>query len=86
MFSATTMSQRDPRWVGAWWIGFLIFGSAAIIVSVPILLFPASLRKTRHTEAGDKKVEAKEKQQEQENNTNNTTESFKDIVKGKRVE
>ncbi|KAH3864450.1 hypothetical protein DPMN_027468 [Dreissena polymorpha] len=33
---------RDPRWIGAWWLGFLVFGVAAIVFAVPLALFPSS--------------------------------------------
>ena len=35
------MTPEDPRWVGAWWLGFVILGSGAIITSVPTFFFPA---------------------------------------------
>lgn len=46
----TTISERDPRWVGAWWIGFIAFGAGAILISVPICCFPASLKKKQNDE------------------------------------
>ena len=33
----------SPQWVGAWWIGFIISGVLALLVSVPILAFPKQL-------------------------------------------
>ncbi|OWF41739.1 solute carrier organic anion transporter family member 2A1-like [Mizuhopecten yessoensis] len=39
------MSPRDPRWVGAWWMGFLVFGACSIIFSLPLVLFPRNLKK-----------------------------------------
>ncbi|XP_069106696.1 solute carrier organic anion transporter family member 74D-like [Argopecten irradians] len=39
------MSPRDPRWVGAWWLGFLVFGAASIVFSLPLVLFPKHLKK-----------------------------------------
>ncbi|XP_060063798.1 solute carrier organic anion transporter family member 2A1-like [Ylistrum balloti] len=39
------MSPRDPRWVGAWWLGFLVFGAASIVCSIPLVLFPRNLKK-----------------------------------------
>ncbi|GIY61148.1 solute carrier organic anion transporter family member, partial [Caerostris extrusa] len=31
---------KDPRWIGAWWLGFIILGVAIFIFSVPMILFP----------------------------------------------
>ncbi|XP_064596654.1 solute carrier organic anion transporter family member 1C1-like [Liolophura sinensis] len=39
----TTLTPRDPRWIGAWWLGFLVVGSLAIALSLPICLFPRKL-------------------------------------------
>lgn len=36
-------SRSDPRWVGAWWLGFVIFGSAAILLSGPLFMFPRKM-------------------------------------------
>lgn len=44
------MNERDPRWVGAWWLGFVAFGAGAILISVPICCFPASLKKKQDDE------------------------------------
>jgi hypothetical protein len=34
------INQSDPRYVGAWWIGFLILGTLLLIFTFPIALFP----------------------------------------------
>ncbi|XP_068606659.1 solute carrier organic anion transporter family member 4A1 [Brachionichthys hirsutus] len=39
----TEMSPDDPLWVGAWWIGFLAGGAAALLVAAPILGYPRQL-------------------------------------------
>ena len=36
-----------PRWVGAWWGGFLIIGLLLLLVSVPFFTFPKSLKKEK---------------------------------------
>ncbi|XP_052252326.1 solute carrier organic anion transporter family member 1C1-like [Dreissena polymorpha] len=41
----TSMSPSDPRWIGAWWLGFILFGALSCLISIPIFFFPASLRK-----------------------------------------
>ncbi|XP_054164679.1 solute carrier organic anion transporter family member 2A1-like [Oppia nitens] len=38
---------KDPRWVGAWWIGFLVLAIALIITSIPMFLFPADLKQQK---------------------------------------
>ncbi|VDI78739.1 solute carrier organic anion transporter family, member 3A [Mytilus galloprovincialis] len=34
------ISPRDPRWIGAWWIGFLTFGLGSILTGLPVMCFP----------------------------------------------
>ena len=38
--SDTTLKPTDPRWIGAWWMGFLLVGGLAIVPSLPMLFFP----------------------------------------------
>lgn len=40
---ATDMTPDSPHWVGAWWIGFLGTGAAALLVAIPILGYPRQL-------------------------------------------
>lgn len=47
------MSPGDPHWVGAWWIGFLVGGVAALLVSFPILGYPRQLPGTAHLQSTD---------------------------------
>ncbi|XP_049611579.1 solute carrier organic anion transporter family member 4A1 isoform X2 [Syngnathus scovelli] len=39
----TDMTPENPLWVGAWWIGFLLGGAAALLVAFPILGYPRQL-------------------------------------------
>uniref|UniRef100_A0A3P9JE33 Solute carrier organic anion transporter family member n=1 Tax=Oryzias latipes TaxID=8090 RepID=A0A3P9JE33_ORYLA len=39
----TEMTPDNPHWVGAWWIGFLAGGAAALLVAFPILGYPRQL-------------------------------------------
>nr|CAD2179324.1 unnamed protein product [Meloidogyne enterolobii] len=36
-------NSRDPRWVGAWWVGFLCCAIASGFISIPIMLFAREL-------------------------------------------
>ncbi|XP_069107929.1 solute carrier organic anion transporter family member 4A1-like [Argopecten irradians] len=62
------LSPIDPRWVGAWWISFLISGAVMCIVVIPICAYPKRLpgsakiqaeRKSEAYEGGDKIAEDK---------------------------
>ncbi|XP_077488077.1 solute carrier organic anion transporter family member 74D-like [Amblyomma americanum] len=37
------ITPRDPRWVGAWWMGYILFGIGLSIVALPMMLFPRIL-------------------------------------------
>ena len=37
------VEQDDIRWLGAWWLGYLVFGAFAIFYAVVILGFPERL-------------------------------------------
>lgn len=39
------LTPSDPRWVGAWWGGFIICGGLLLMLSVPFLAFPKKLIK-----------------------------------------
>ena len=39
----TTLTNTDPAYVGAWWIGFIIISVLVTLLSVPILMFPQEL-------------------------------------------
>ncbi|KAJ8322154.1 hypothetical protein KUTeg_000625, partial [Tegillarca granosa] len=40
----TTLTILDPRWIGAWWIGFILYGVLGIICGFLYLLFPKYLK------------------------------------------
>ncbi|CAI5773608.1 solute carrier organic anion transporter family member 2B1 isoform X1 [Podarcis lilfordi] len=37
------INSKDPRWVGAWWLGFIISASVVAIASIPYFFFPKEL-------------------------------------------
>ncbi|GFY10768.1 solute carrier organic anion transporter family member 3A1 [Trichonephila clavipes] len=49
---------EDPRWIGAWWIGFLVQGVLQLLLTIPLALFPRRLpgqkRLPTNSEANDK--------------------------------
>ncbi|KAM8981955.1 solute carrier organic anion transporter family member 1B1-like isoform X1 [Sarcophilus harrisii] len=40
-----TIKPTDSRWVGAWWLGFLIMGILSIAAGIPFFFIPKSLEK-----------------------------------------
>lgn len=50
------MTVRDPRWIGAWWLGFIVFGISALVVSIPLMCFPKRMP-SRKNKAADRKRE-----------------------------
>ncbi|XP_048410382.1 solute carrier organic anion transporter family member 1C1-like [Stegostoma tigrinum] len=48
-----TITPKDARWVGAWWLGFLIAGAFSLLFSIPFWFFPKSItRETSKKELG----------------------------------
>lgn len=37
------ITPDDPRWMGAWWLGFLVLGVVILILTIPIFMFPRRL-------------------------------------------
>ncbi|XP_024589091.1 solute carrier organic anion transporter family member 1C1 isoform X3 [Neophocaena asiaeorientalis asiaeorientalis] len=45
-----TITPKDPQWVGAWWLGYLIAGSISLLAAVPFWYLPKSLPRPRSRE------------------------------------
>ncbi|CAH1258248.1 SLCO1B3 [Branchiostoma lanceolatum] len=43
--STVAISPLDPRWLGAWWLGFLFSGGLLVMMGVPFFCFPRALKK-----------------------------------------
>ncbi|XP_069496301.1 solute carrier organic anion transporter family member 2B1 [Ambystoma mexicanum] len=39
------LTPKDPRWVGAWWMGFLVTGSVVGLSALPYFFFPRTMQK-----------------------------------------
>jgi hypothetical protein len=48
------MNPQDPRWIGAWWLGFVIFGIVSLFLALPLALFPKQLKMSAKDTAKDK--------------------------------
>ncbi|NXI59131.1 SO1C1 protein, partial [Chloroceryle aenea] len=42
-----SITPQDSRWVGAWWLGFLIGGAASFLAAIPFCFLPKSLKKPK---------------------------------------
>lgn len=47
------LTPEDPRWVGAWWVGFLVFGSLLALCGIPLAFFPREFKKVSESEQSD---------------------------------
>ncbi|XP_048256798.1 solute carrier organic anion transporter family member 3A1-like [Haliotis rufescens] len=59
-FSETQMDPLHPQWVGAWWLGYLVFGCAAILLAVPLGCFPRHIKKPTKRQVNGKRHSLKE--------------------------
>jgi len=41
------LTSKDPRWVGAWWLGFLISAGAVALAAIPYFFFPKEMPKEK---------------------------------------
>uniref|UniRef100_UPI0037E76F1F solute carrier organic anion transporter family member 1C1-like n=1 Tax=Semicossyphus pulcher TaxID=241346 RepID=UPI0037E76F1F len=42
---SVTITPKDARWVGAWWMGFMVSSALLLISGIPFLFLPRSLKK-----------------------------------------
>ncbi|KAH6928998.1 hypothetical protein HPB50_022375 [Hyalomma asiaticum] len=45
-FEKPGISRTHPNWIGAWWLGFVIWGGAMAVMSLPMSLFPKHIRRS----------------------------------------
>ncbi|XP_046362539.2 solute carrier organic anion transporter family member 2A1-like [Haliotis rufescens] len=74
----TDLYPRHPRWIGAWWLGYLVFGSAAVIMSVSLFFFPRRLKSAPPSDVLD---DLKKKKKELNNLTAKLILEAKDYIK-----
>lgn len=46
------IDKKDPRWLGAWWIGWLLLGTMMLMFAILMAMFPKRLSKTRINKVG----------------------------------
>jgi len=66
-FLRLDIPKTSPQFVGAWWLGLLIFGAVFLVTGIPVLMFPQQLpgtskfRKNREKEMHRNGIIMKEK-------------------------
>ncbi|KAH9488243.1 hypothetical protein Btru_063899 [Bulinus truncatus] len=49
---ATTLTPKHPRWIGAWWLGYVVFGVLSLFISIPLFWFPRKLPQRQEQNGG----------------------------------
>ncbi|XP_012937036.1 solute carrier organic anion transporter family member 2A1, partial [Aplysia californica] len=57
----TSIHPKHPRWIGAWWLGYIVFGSMALVIAMPLFFFPRTLNRapTRNNRQPDNAMDSK---------------------------
>uniref|UniRef100_A0A3P9NMW3 Solute carrier organic anion transporter family member n=1 Tax=Poecilia reticulata TaxID=8081 RepID=A0A3P9NMW3_POERE len=83
-----TINYKDSRWVGAWWLGFILTGTVILLSSIPFFFLPKSLPKEGEEEEDGKKKLASGPEQEsflpdetQDGEDKEKTVTFKEMAK-----
>ncbi|XP_073992064.1 organic anion transporting polypeptide 33Ea isoform X2 [Rhodnius prolixus] len=53
-WSTPLIQKKDPRWIGAWWIGWLVLGTIMFVFSFLLAMFPKQMRKTENIQISHK--------------------------------
>ncbi|XP_075705002.1 solute carrier organic anion transporter family member 1C1-like [Rhinoderma darwinii] len=59
-----TITPQDSRWVGAWWLGFLVAGAVTLISGIPFCFLPKSLKAAQPSADGQTLKETETSQTE----------------------
>ncbi|KAF3705003.1 Solute carrier organic anion transporter family member 1C1 Organic anion transporter F [Channa argus] len=54
---AITINYKDSRWVGAWWLGFIVTGTVALLSGIPFLFLPKRISKQGQEQSQSKTTE-----------------------------
>ncbi|XP_059207470.1 solute carrier organic anion transporter family member 2B1 [Centropristis striata] len=74
------LNHKDLRWVGAWWLGFLVASCLIFLAALPYLFFPRNMPKEDAEEDVESKADSKEPQTCQETSLLHFLKSFPRIA------
>lgn len=57
------LTKADPAWIGAWWLGFVIFGSVLMLLSIPLSFFPREFKIKSGKASNEVELEGKVEQE-----------------------
>lgn len=61
---AIELDTKDLRWVGAWWLGFLVASCVLFLTALPYLFFPRNMPKEEDPDDIESQPDSKEQQQQ----------------------
>ena len=47
VYADVDIGPKDPRFIGAWWLGFVILGMGTMLLAIPLMCFPRVLKPKR---------------------------------------
>ncbi|XP_077154950.1 solute carrier organic anion transporter family member 2B1 [Ranitomeya variabilis] len=53
--SEIVLTPSDPRWIGAWWLGFIVAASIVALASIPYFFFPREMPKEVTIESAEER-------------------------------
>ncbi|XP_053575110.1 solute carrier organic anion transporter family member 1C1 isoform X2 [Bombina bombina] len=67
-----SITPQDTRWVGAWWMGFIVAGALTLLSAIPFFFIPKSLKK-QGEKAEENHESCKIKEESEKSNTKTKT-------------
>ncbi|XP_034478037.1 solute carrier organic anion transporter family member 74D-like [Drosophila innubila] len=74
---------EDPRWLGAWWIGYIVLAICTILIAFVISLFPKELPSSKARRLKLAKANEKDPNEHQDLSLQNMWKSSKDLLNNK---